>query len=270
MPEITSGGASYFWRAEGMGETPAHFIHCSLASSRVWLPLMAEFAPQLRSTAIDMPGHGGTDMPVEGVDLQVQAAEASIALIEQTGAPVHLIGHSYGATVALRVAYARPDLVRSLVMIEPVFYALLDDANDDAFARTIAVERLFGEYFEAGDLRAAARQFIGVWGGGVEWQKMPETQRQKMMDRIWFIPMQEDSIAKRNDTRMHLRDMAGIKVPTLLVRGADSPDVIASINNTLCAAMPNVRQEVVAGAGHMVPLTHHDIFADILRGFWGY
>ena len=269
MPEFNSGGASYFWREHGVGDQPAHFIHCSLASSRAWLPMMAEFEQELSSTAIDMPGHGRTEMPVAGVDLQVQAANASIALIEQADGPVHLIGHSYGGTVALRIAVERPDLVRSLVLVEPVFFAILDDAGNPEYARLMEVEHSFGKYLETGDLPRATEAFVGVWGVRNEWQNMPDERRQKITSRIWFISMQADSIIHRNAVRISLQDVKKIQVPTLLMRGSESPEIVHHINDTLCSAMQNAQQTVVKGAGHMVPLTHHDQASTIFRGFWG-
>lgn len=60
------------------------------------------------------------------------------------GAPVDVIGHSFGATVALRLALERPELVRSLVLVEPVLFAAAKAAEDPRFAAFAAREGCFG------------------------------------------------------------------------------------------------------------------------------
>jgi pimeloyl-ACP methyl ester carboxylesterase len=50
-------------------------------------------------------------------------AQDTIAFLDKVvGGPVRLVGHSAGATVALRVAVGRPDLVDRLVLISSVFH----------------------------------------------------------------------------------------------------------------------------------------------------
>jgi pimeloyl-ACP methyl ester carboxylesterase len=56
---------------------------------------------------------------------------------EQCDAPVHMVGHSFGGAIAVRLALARPEMLRRLVLIEPVLTPLLplagrQDANAPA------------------------------------------------------------------------------------------------------------------------------------------
>ena len=268
MPDLKLGEISYFWREAGTGPVPAHFIHCSLASSRAWGATMAEFSNDLTISAIDLPGHGRTDMPLEDVDIQQQALQASIAVIERGDKPVHLLGHSFGGAVALRIALERPDLVLSLAMVEPIIFAVLDDAGHPAFDDVKRTEGPIQALLDKGENRAAAKLFLDRWGTGGEWDSMSEERKQIMISRIWFVTRSRASVMERNDARMHLQDMYGVKAPTLLMRGGISPESIKNVNDTLCAALPNARQVVIQGAGHMLPLTHSAEFFALLREFW--
>ena len=101
-------------RYAGCGE-PAVLLHCSLAHSGAWGGVMAALSDRLAMVAIDLPGYGATEFD-RALDIQDQACETTIAVLERLDAPAHLIGHSFGATVALRCAIERPELVASLSM----------------------------------------------------------------------------------------------------------------------------------------------------------
>ena len=67
------------------------------------------------------------------------AADGVIGALMAGCGPMHLVGHSHGAAVALEIAIQRPDLVRSLTLIEPAVYHLLHSgsASDLALAKTL-------------------------------------------------------------------------------------------------------------------------------------
>ena len=104
---------------------PVLALHCSLAHSGAWSGL-AERLEGVTLTAIDQTGHGKA-APWDGIsDLHGEATAASVAMAENLGQgrPIDLFGHSFGGTVALRIALTRPDLVRSLTLVEPVIFAV--------------------------------------------------------------------------------------------------------------------------------------------------
>jgi pimeloyl-ACP methyl ester carboxylesterase len=172
-----------------------------------------------------------------------------------------LIGHSFGATVALRLACDRPMLVRRLTLIEPVFFAVSQGtaawaAHQQAFAPFVAA-------WGAQDLVAATRAFHALWGEG-NWSDLPEAVQQGLVRRIPLVPAGAPAI--EDDNAHLLRDgrMARIGCPVSLIRGGNSPPVIAAIHAGLCNHMPQARDHVIAGAGHMVALTHAPDVARII------
>ena len=102
-----------------------------------------------------------------------------LPFVRDAGSPLTLVGHSYGAAVALRAALDRPERVRALVLYEPTLFALIDaDAPPpnaaDGIRQAVADTALA---LERGDRNQAAEAFIDYWMGEGTWQRMPEPRR---------------------------------------------------------------------------------------------
>ena len=109
----------------GTGE-PVLLIHCSSASSAEWDSLRDALDEDFRVIAPDQWGCGESD-PWTGQGEFNLAREAApiLDITGRIGTAVHLVGHSYGGGVALRLARERPELIRSLTLIEPSVFHLL-------------------------------------------------------------------------------------------------------------------------------------------------
>lgn len=256
-------------RRAGAGPRKAFFAHCSLSSGKSLLPLMGHFEAEMSMAAIDLPGQGKSAMPDMNRDYHAQCVEACVAEIEAAGGPQDLVGHSFGATVVLALAAQRPDLVRSLVLFEPVYFGLLNDAGHGAYNSSMAQERPFNDAIERGDMMAAAEAFLTRWGLPGEWDAMPDVAKEVMASRMWLIPAQSDGIINDGPKRMKLDAIRDLDIPTLVMHGGNSPAIMDAITEVISTAMPNGRGDVLAGAGHMLPITHHAECAAKLRVFWG-
>ena len=101
----------------GDGE-PTLFLHGFSLCTAHWAPLLAQL-PSLRSIAIDMPGHGGSDgVDFRGVDLRRWFKDMLNGCLDELGLDsVNVVGHSQGAFIGLGLALDAPERVRSLVAI---------------------------------------------------------------------------------------------------------------------------------------------------------
>jgi pimeloyl-ACP methyl ester carboxylesterase len=102
-----------------LGE-PALCVHGLEGSSRNWTDLMDLLRPALAAEALDLPGFGDSPPRPDGRYSIAALAQTVTALIDTRGrGPVHLIGNSLGGAVCVKVAAARPELVRTLTLISP-------------------------------------------------------------------------------------------------------------------------------------------------------
>lgn len=244
----------------------AVLIHCSLAHSGAWAGVMHGLSDQFAMTAIDLPGHGQTEFEA-GVDIQVQTCEAVIALMEAASGPVHLIGHSFGATIALRCAVDRPDLVASLTLFEPVYICLLAEGKPSAYVAETEASRGFWEHAQAANWPEAANAFLKRWGGSVELEDMPPEQAAYMLKTIPLILENYHSMIEVHPENLKLAEVADVNIPCLLMEGDLSPVSTRQINDLLELHMPQTTRQVVNGAGHMGPITHPDVMVRAIKGF---
>lgn len=239
----------------GNAARPALALHCMMGNASYWGPIARDLHERISLAAPDLPGHGQSpDWDGGPPDYHTAVTRAVAGLITR---PLDLIGHSLGATVALRIAVAAPDAVRSLTLIEPVLFAAAPD---------LANERQLDEVdslLAAGQDTDAARIFLEAWGG-IDWQAQTETGKARLVRQIRLV--QSSNAALRADSAHILRDggLEAIDAPVLIVMGGASPAVIPAIADALAARLPDVGRANVPGAGHMLPITHPHQVAELI------
>ena len=257
MPDQRFAGHPIHFRQWGGSPAEALLLHCSLAHSGAWSGV-AGFLSGSSLFAPDLPGHGRSGDWDGREDIHGLTARVVTALAAAQSAPdgLHLIGHSFGATVALRVALERPELVRSLVLIEPVLFAAARAAEGPAFAQYMTDRAAFIAALHSGDRDAATRLFHAEWGTGQPYEAMADAHRSYLRDRIGLIPAIDDVVFNDAAGMLTYMRLESLGVPVLLISGTQSPPVIGEIQAELARRLPQVRHLHVAGAGHMVPITH--------------
>lgn len=251
----------------GTGPLPGLLVHCTLTHGGV-LKGLASALPDHRWLAPDLPSHGQSpDWPPGVPGLQRSAAESIVALLEGAG-PVDVVGHSFGATVALRLAVMRPDLVRSLVLIEPVFGAIARiDAPDVAAVHELQSLDMMNAIL-TGNLDRAARLFTRDWGLGRPWDSLPEDARARMAAQMPFVASSRAEIYDDSAGLLLSGALTALKIPVLVLEGAqtaDSHPVMRVICKGLAVRIPGARHALIDGAGHMAPLTHPEATAALIR-----
>lgn len=123
MPTAEIGAVSMWYDERGQGE-PCVLLHPGGAGvdSRALTPTLEAMSGLFHTYTPEQRAHGRTP-DVEGTLSYELMAQDTIAFIEAVaGPPVHLVGCSDGAIVALTVALRRPDLMRRLVFAAGVFH----------------------------------------------------------------------------------------------------------------------------------------------------
>ncbi len=99
------------------------FLHATGFNALTYQSILEPLAGQIHCAAIDLRGHGRSTLPAQPKKLKSwnRFRDDVIQVLQQTSPEgVVLGGHSMGATVALLVAAKRPDLVKGLVLVDPV------------------------------------------------------------------------------------------------------------------------------------------------------
>ena len=172
-------GRKLAYREEGSGP-PLVLVHGSPGEGRSWGRVVPHLKERFRTICPDLPGYGGSDrLKVDEPAGRMTAMGVAVArLAEQQGAPVRLVGHSYGGNIALQAALqARPDAVERIVLLEPVYFRALQLTGDDAALEPAVT------HFEDYARRATAgepevvRLMIDYWFGAGAFARMPDPVR---------------------------------------------------------------------------------------------
>lgn len=246
----------------GRGERPCLALHCTMAFSGAWKKLADALSHDARLVAPDMPSHGRSADWDEHSDFSDTVYLASLNCLTE---PMDVIGHSFGGATALRLAVERPDLVRSLTMIEPVFFCIAALDDPDSLSGHDAQATPYSQAIRSGNREDAARLFNRMWSAGPKWSDLPEQVRAAMIRAIHVVPDTHGFLF--DDAAGVVPKLANATMPALLIRGAGSHDVIRATNTGLAQRLPHAQEAVIHGAGHMAPITHPEAVADVWTGF---
>lgn len=132
--DLAHGRVSYLESGEGESIL---FLHGLNGNGGSWMEQLNSLSGQYRVVAWDAPGYGESDLAGETVDA---LARVALEFMERTfTGPVHLVGHSMGGLVAMKVAMLAPERVRRLVLscTHPGHGLSRDEGANDRYRRRL-------------------------------------------------------------------------------------------------------------------------------------
>ncbi len=263
MPNDIRAGHPTSWSTIGSGERNALMLHCSLGQASAWTPIAKGLSDQCTMTLVDLPGHGQSG-PWDGEgDYHTLCTEVAATFLTE---PTDIIGHSFGATLALRLARDFPHYTRSLTLIEPVLFALAFEGDQSLRQVYDQDHKAFFEAFQRGDTQLATELFSELWGGH-RWSQLPEYLQTYMSDRIRLVAATNGTLIDDNAGLTTAGVIEAITAPTLVIEAEHTVDIMRHITAQLGARLPNVTLKVIEKAGHMVPLSHPETVSDEISRF---
>jgi pimeloyl-ACP methyl ester carboxylesterase len=233
--------------------SPVVALHSSASSSRQWQSLKDFLEDRFTVIAPDLPGYGKNKETGNLPGLEGDAAPI-IRDIELIGEPVHLVGHSYGGAIALKIAMMRPDLLLSLTVFEPVMFSLM-------IGTTVKQMNLFGEVatvansvqnsIMAGDPKLGMADFINYWNGQDAWQSLPDAVQEKFTDMAETVNL---NFCRAFEEKTRVEDLKGVSVPTMIMVGLESPVATQHLGGIIAKAIPKAKLAMLPCLGHMAPI----------------
>lgn len=245
---------------------PVLLLHGSGPGVSAWanwrLLLQGEHAG-LRMIAPDLAGFGYTTSP-EGIEFTRQMwLDQIVALLDALGLErVHVIGNSFGGSMALALAIACPERVGRLVLMGSVGVP---------FELTEGLDTVWGYQPSIENMRAIMKIFAfnqALVGDALVQMRHEASIRpgiQEAFSSMFPAPRQRWVDAMAHDEA----DIRALQHPTLLVHGRDDKVIPLSTSLTLLEWIDNSQLHIFGRCGHWTQIEHADEFARLVTGFLG-
>jgi esterase len=230
---------------------PLVCVHGTLGDFRTWSAVMGPLAKSFRVIAVSLRHFFPEHWDGIGDDYRMSQHVADvIGFIEQIEPkPVNLMGHSRGGHISFRVAEARPELLRKLILAEPggdldaTLSPLAAPATPSAIGARIMAS---AEKVEAGDIEGALQGFFDGLDGDGAWARLPAAAKQQLRDNIFTL------IGQIHENRKPFSKAAAqsILAPTLFIGGAETRGLLPAITGALAPHIPGARTAMIPGARH--------------------
>lgn len=237
---------------------PIVCLHSSGAGGKQWRRLLADAAGLgWQWHTPDLLGHAGRPSWPDGVAprLGIEADDVLDGLPFPVGQPLHLVGHSYGAAVALQIALQQPQRVRSLTLYEPVAFGVLATTGEPPaeWLEAQQVARDVETALDRGDLDGAARGFVGYWQGRDVWPDLDEGQRARLAEPM---PTVRNHFQALSAARWSDAELATLQMPVQLICGSATRASARRVSQTLAERLLQVQFALLDGGAHLAPITH--------------
>ncbi len=246
MAMLRANGVALYHEVRGTGPSVV-LVHGSWVDADSWERVVPGLAEECTVVVYDRRGHSRSEEVLTQGSVHEDAADLA-GLIEGLGlAPAFVAGTLYGAMVALRLAAARPDLVRGVAVHEPSAVGLLAAERrwdaDAAVARVAPVRELL----ERGETAAAAELFVEtVTFGPGAWPNLPAPLRHTY---IRNAPTFLDELRDPDAYDLDLAALGEFTETVLLTQGDDGGPENTAVLDMIDLALPKAERHVYGGGG---------------------
>lgn len=262
MPDFKGRGFKIHYVEQGDGP-PVVFVHGLVMDHTMYEAQFEDLPDSYRCIALDLRGHGRSECPPGPWTMQ-DSVDDVVAFIEGVGAaPCDLVGMSWGGMIAVRIAVQRPDLLRSLVLVDTSADAERGDLaelerwymtqiseqgmTDELIAS--AVPLLFGQRYQSEHPDGIA----------VFYDRLRTMDPDGIVEALRAI-IERDSMLDR---------LGGIALPTLVIQGEQDASIAMSEAEAIAGGIAGAELVRIPDAGHSTPLEAPDAVNAALAEFLG-
>jgi pimeloyl-ACP methyl ester carboxylesterase len=244
------------------------FVHGAVCDLRIWLDQVELFSQNYRAISYSRRSHWpAAHHPANSGYLRTEHARDLICFLEALHLKkAHVVGHSFGAAVALLAAIERPDLIRTLTLGEPSpFLGLFDESELDLISRQKIGFDEARVLARSGQATDAVRKFLSVIVGADVLDQLPPTAKSVVSDNASTLsPMLEHYFESPSLDCDHLNR---ITFPTLLISGEFSPRLALLGNRRLNDCLPNSHEVILPSISHGLHIEDPKSFSRVVKDF---
>jgi pimeloyl-ACP methyl ester carboxylesterase len=254
---ISPDGTAIAYQRSGAG-SPLVLLHGTAGSSVRWAPILPALEAHFEVYAVDRRGRGASG---DGAPYAIEREfEDIVAVVEAIGAPVAVLGHSFGGLCALEAALRTPNL-RQLLLYEPALSLPgLRLVSEGVIGR---LEELLGAGDREGVLTTFTREVVGM---------SPDDFARFRSSPAWPARLAAAHTLPRelraqDAYRLDFGRLEALQAPTLLLLGDESLRFFKAGVEALSAALPNSQVAVLPGQRHVAMDTAPELFVRELLNF---
>jgi len=237
-------------------------LHSSLSSSKQWTILVNHLKSEFTVINIDILGYGSArnvECPENyRASVEVNRIKSTLNQLGLENEPYHIVGHSFGGALGLKLAVEEPKRVLSLSLYEPVPFHLIEENTEEK----LILNELFKKV-NVDDLFMAAEAFMDYWNIEGFFKSLPLRVQQSASNEMKKVNI--DSIALMSET-YGPNEINKIASPVLMITGERSPELSKVLANIIVSSLVNVRQDIF-DAGHMGVISHAHIIQPKIAEF---
>lgn len=267
MSSSRINGIRIYWEIAGDVGDPLVLVHGSWGDHQNWASVVPALSHSFRVLTYDRRGHSRSERPAGQGSIRDDVLDLVALLEDLRHTPAHVVGNSFGASIVLRLAAARPELFRSLIVHEPPLFGLLKDDAKAMQALAAVEDRMSAvvSLLTAADWTGGARQFVETiaFGPGA-WRELPEEVRETFVFNAstWL-----DEVQDPNALEIDLSGLRRFEAPALLTIGDQSAPFFSLVVDRIAAVMPQATRRTYVGAGHVPHLSHPEAYVRVVTDF---
>jgi pimeloyl-ACP methyl ester carboxylesterase len=228
----------------------------SCSTGAAWRPLITALNNRFRCVTTSLLGYGGTAERRSPSDPSIgHEADVVEAVIRKAGGPIHLVGHSFGALVALAVALRNLVHLASLALVEAPAAELLRHSGERLHYR--AFRDMTDAYFAAfasGKPEAIATM-IDFYGGVGTFASWPSRVRTYAVETTAVNILDWRSAC---EFRLSAASLRSVNLPVFVLWGEMSHPAVQRANALLAGSVRGADSAEIKGAAHFMLATHTD------------
>jgi pimeloyl-ACP methyl ester carboxylesterase len=229
-------------------------LHSSGSSPRQWKDAAERLRFRHSVATPRLVGHEGLESwTADNPPSLAGEVDALCRQIEGFGGPVHLVGHSAGAAVAIKAALARRIRVASLTLYEPTPFSVLRHAGisyrREACPFTMGRAIQFAVAHDHHE--EAAQLYTDYWSARGTWAAMSPERRLRVTQRMGVV---SQCFTVLFDDSLEMRDLVRIDAPCLVMMGERSPHPAQDLAEIIAGGIAGARLHRFADLGHLGPI----------------